>query len=214
MFKAFNPNFCSEFMMLLRHFMVAVGCFVLTRSVKACTDKFTRIREKSLIEECFGPEVMGAISALKLLCVVLLSVLATGCYGEAPPTEERPEDVPSANVRVANFHKAFSVMCVQAHDGVCQDVGSGEIISLKVSDVGQIIMFGDNAEYKLSVSLLLGGDIVVVREKNGGSRVTADVVNKTNKEEYCDMYAGFNEPAFYSKLCPSITEETKEVPSE
>lgn len=167
-------------------------------------------RERALIDSCFSEEdaerLWRRCHKMVIISIVLFSV---GCYEVAEEPDPEP-DVRAVAVRVANFHGAFLTLCVEGAGEDCQEVARGEIISMYVQDIGVLKVYGDKATYDLDIPILSDRDVLVIRDKSGGSRMTIDVVNADNREMNCAMYAQFEQPDLYGQLCPNIKMEVNQ----
>jgi hypothetical protein len=158
---------------------------------------FLSWRERRLEEEA----LRYATKALKLSSLAMLFI-AVGCCDEFVAPDVSP---PTVSVRVANFHDGFDAIAVESLEpGGFTFVNKTLIRNVVLEDDGVLILRGSGVTYEIPTPVLFDNDVIVIRETNSGSRVTIDVVNSSNKDEACAMYAGFEQAELYSKLCPNI----------
>jgi hypothetical protein len=154
-------------------------------------------RERRLEEDA----LRYATKALRLSSLAMLFI-AVGCGDEFVAPDVSP---PTVSVRVANFHDGFDAIAVESLDpGGVTFVNKTLIRNVVLEDDGILTLRGSGVTYEIPTPILFDNDVLVIRETNSGSRVTVDVVNSSNKDEACAMYAGFRQAELYAKLCPNI----------
>lgn len=158
---------------------------------------FLNWRERRLEEEALD----YATKALRI-ATALAIIVTIGCGDEFVAPDVRP---PTVSVRVANFHDGFDAIAVESLDpGGFTFVNKSLIRNVALEDDGILILRGSGVTYEIPTPVLFDNDVIVIRETNSGSRVTIDIVNSSNKDESCAMYAGFRQAELYGKLCPNI----------
>jgi hypothetical protein len=164
---------------------------------------FLSWRERRLEQDALD----HATKALKFASIAMIFI-TVGCGDEFVAPDATP---PTVSVRVANFHDGFDAIAVESLDpGGVTFVNKTLIRNVVMEDDGILILRGSGVTYEIPTPILFDNDVIVIRETNSGSRVTIDVVNSSNKDESCAMYAGFRQAELYSKLCPNIQPTTGE----
>lgn len=192
-------------------FFVAFALFALFLMVAPSLISWWSGRHIRRAEEIEAEAIASANKALrnsKAGWLSLIMVFMVGCSDEFVAPDLTP---PTVSVRVANFHDGFDAIAVESLDpGGFTFVNKTLIRNVALEDDGILVLKGSGVTYEIPTPVLFDNDVIVIRETNSGSRVTIDVVNSSNKDESCAMYAGFEQPELYGKLCPNI----KPMPAE